>query len=155
MTDFKGQAKSIHRHFDNAKDVVLVDQMSAASKPPVDAETRAQLEQIEREGFVVLRGLLTPEEVAEVKRDTTRIMNDEEGKQGRNRFEGRATRRPYGLLGKSRVYDKILIHPRVVRLLDQLLLPNYLVTATQAIEILPGDVFLSCFVLVLLLTRRV
>jgi hypothetical protein len=151
MTDIKGQSKSIHRHFDNAKDVVLVDQMSGASKPPVDAETRAQLEQIERDGFVVLRGLLTPEEVAEVKRDTTRIMNAEEGKQGRNRFEGRATRRPYGLLGKSRVYDKILVHPRVVRLLDQVLLPNYLVTATQAIEILPGGVSFFSFSFVVLI----
>lgn len=32
-----------------------------------------------------------------------------------------------------------MIHPRVIRLLDHLLLENYLVTTSQAIEILPGE----------------
>jgi ectoine hydroxylase-related dioxygenase (phytanoyl-CoA dioxygenase family) len=63
----------------------------------------------------------------------------DERREGRNNFEGRLTNRPYGILGKSRAYDALLIHPRIIRLLDQLLLPNYLVTASQAIVINPGE----------------
>ncbi len=65
MSNTKEQSKAIHRFFDNAQGVALVDRMNVTATPLADAETRALLEQIERAGFVVLRQLLTPAEVAE------------------------------------------------------------------------------------------
>ena len=44
------------------------------------------------------------------------------------------------MLSKSRAFDKLVEHPRILRLLDRLLLPNYLLTAYQAIQICPGEV---------------
>jgi len=49
------------------------------------------------------------------------------------------TQRVYGLVGKSRVFDHIVEHPRILDLVDSLLLPNYLLATYQAIKILPGE----------------
>ena len=66
-------------------------------------------------------------------------ITDNEARKGRNAFEGRNTSRPYAILAKSRIFDMMVEHPRILRLLDSLLLPNYLITASQAINIHPGE----------------
>ena len=58
---------------------------------------------------------------------------------GRNNFEGRRTTRVYGLPAKTRATDRLILHPRVVQILDDLLLPNPLLSAMQAINIHPGE----------------
>ena len=61
------------------------------------------------------------------------------GPTGRNTFEGTRTRRIYSLLTKTRICDEVVEHPRVLALLDQLLMPNYLLSQLQAISIGPGQ----------------
>ena len=58
---------------------------------------------------------------------------------GRNDFEGHRTRRIYSLVGKGRVFEDLAEHPRILAICDALLEPNYLLTASQAIEIHPGE----------------
>lgn len=59
---------------------------------------------------------------------------------GRNRFEGRNTERLYGILGKgTRAFDALAEHPTILALNDAVLQPNYLLTASQSIEIGPGE----------------
>ncbi len=58
---------------------------------------------------------------------------------GRNPFEGHATQRVYSVLNKTRACDRIVDHPRVLALLDRLLMPNYLLSMLQVINILPGE----------------
>ena len=43
------------------------------------------------------------------------------------------------MLNKTRACDLIADHPRVLALLDRLLLPNYLLSMLQVINILPGE----------------
>jgi ectoine hydroxylase-related dioxygenase (phytanoyl-CoA dioxygenase family) len=43
------------------------------------------------------------------------------------------------VLAKTRAIDDLVDHPRVLALLDRLLLPNYLLSQAQLIRILPGE----------------
>jgi ectoine hydroxylase-related dioxygenase (phytanoyl-CoA dioxygenase family) len=60
-------------------------------------------------------------------------------KTGRNTFEGQRTQRVYSVLNKTRACDRMVDHPRVLALLDRLLLPNYLLSQLQVINILPCE----------------
>ncbi|MGW4772945.1 phytanoyl-CoA dioxygenase family protein [Nocardia sp. NPDC004278] len=97
----------------------------------VDADMRA----LDRDGYVVLPDLITPEECERIRVASTALL----GPFGRNTFEGKQTQRVYSLLEKTRVYDRLLDHPRVLALLDRLFLPNYLLSQLQVINILPGE----------------
>lgn len=100
-----------------------------------DAVVEADLAAVERDGYVVLPGLLDADEV----RRTREVLAELLGPLGRNNFEGHLTQRVYSVLVKTRVTDALVQHPRVLALLDRLLLPNYLLSQLQVINILPGE----------------
>jgi ectoine hydroxylase-related dioxygenase (phytanoyl-CoA dioxygenase family) len=58
---------------------------------------------------------------------------------GRNDFEGLETERVYTLVARARVFWDIVLDPRVLALCERFLLPNFLLTASQAICIRPGE----------------
>jgi hypothetical protein len=131
----KSQAKQIHEKFDAARTKGFV---TFAANP----DTRPQSPEfclLKEKGFVVLRDVLSTAQCGELRLEIDRIADSETRQRGRNSFEGRLTRRPYGILGKSRAFDSLAEHPLILGLLDQLLLPDYLITTTQAIQILPGE----------------
>jgi ectoine hydroxylase-related dioxygenase (phytanoyl-CoA dioxygenase family) len=94
-----------------------------------------EIETLRREGYVVLEGLLSPAERAAIRDDAERLAEHT----GANPFEGLKTQRVYNVLAKTRVIDALLTHPRILALLDQTLLPNYLLSQAQIINILPGE----------------
>lgn len=95
----------------------------------------ADLAAIQRDGYVVLPNLLTPQELDEIREAVAPLLD----RTGRNQFEGHTTQRVYSVLNKTRACDRIADHPRVLALLDRLLLPNYLLSMLQVINILPGE----------------
>ncbi|KAI9009289.1 phytanoyl-CoA dioxygenase [Hyaloraphidium curvatum] len=102
---------------------------------PSDPETAAAVEALERDGFVVLKNVISPEEadgVAAAIRELHRPL-------GRNKFEGLKSRRTQALVGKTSAMDRLLIHPRVIKIMDCMLHPNYLLSLCQAIELQPGE----------------
>jgi len=92
--------------------------------------------QLERDGYVIVEGVLTAGEVAEKKADLHRIL--ETTRTGRNDFEGFATQRIYALFTKTRVFDGPATHPLVLGVLDKVL-GSYQLSAPQAIQIGPGE----------------
>lgn len=58
---------------------------------------------------------------------------------GRNAFEGFATERVYTLVARGKVFEDLTADPRLLSLLDRFLQPSYLLTASQAICIYPGE----------------
>ena len=58
---------------------------------------------------------------------------------GRNDFEGERTQRVYSLVGRGEVFERTVEHPAVLAFMDALLRPGYLLTASQAICIHPGE----------------
>ena len=106
--------------------------------PPQDPAQHAQdLEVLRRDGYVVLPELLDADTLAEIRRECERLLP--EVHTGRNAFEGHRTQRIYNVLGRSRAFDRLVDHPRVMSLLDEIFLPNYLLSQAQVINILPGE----------------
>ena len=98
-------------------------------------QTAADLAAIQRDGYVIIPRLL-PLEVLE---ETRAAVAPHLSLQGRNNFEGLKTQRVYSLIAKTRACNLLVEHPRILALLDRLLSPNYLLSAFQAINILPGE----------------
>ena len=90
---------------------------------------------LERQGYVVLEGLLSPAECQAIRAAVTPLLHHT----GRNPFEGLATQRVYSVLTKTRACDRLVDHPRVRALLDRILAPNYLLSQLQVINIRPGE----------------
>lgn len=97
----------------------------------------ADLATYHEQGFLILRDVLDRDAVHAL-RDALQPYLDL-GMQGRNNFEGERTQRVYSLVGRGPLFAATAEHPRVLELIDALLLPGYLLTASQAICIHPGE----------------
>ncbi|HTQ42092.1 MAG TPA: phytanoyl-CoA dioxygenase family protein [Polyangiaceae bacterium] len=97
-----------------------------------DAHVRA----IEHAGYTIIRDFLSPATLAEVRRVLAFYLGRHGG---RNNFEGYETERVYTLVARGRIFWDIALDPRVLALCGRFLLPNFLLTASQAIEIRPGE----------------
>ncbi|MFI9508989.1 phytanoyl-CoA dioxygenase family protein [Nocardia sp. NPDC052566] len=106
---------------------------SGAGIDPAVAD--ADLAAVQRDGYVILPDLLTPDELDAIREAVAPLLD----RHGRNHFEGHTTQRVYSVLNKTRTCDQIADHPRVLALLDRLFLPNYLLSMLQVINILPGE----------------
>lgn len=100
-------------------------------------EIERQVEAIERDGYGLIPDLLAPREVESMRRALARSLDD--GRFGRNDFEGHRTQRIYSLVAVDRVFADLAEHPRILALCDRFLATNYLLTASQAICIHPGE----------------
>jgi ectoine hydroxylase-related dioxygenase (phytanoyl-CoA dioxygenase family) len=103
------------------------------SPPPLDVD----LEPLRRDGYVILERVLSPGEIDEIVRalapyEANRPM-------GRNDFEGERSQRVYSLAGKGDVFLRLAEHPRIVRLLDAVLLRGFLLSNLQSIRLHPGE----------------
>lgn len=95
----------------------------------------ADLAALDRDGYVILPDLVPAEVCAEIRAEAAVLLD----RTGRNAFEGHRTQRVYSVLAKTRAADRLADHPRVLALLDRLLLPNYLLSQFQVINLLPGE----------------
>ena len=117
-------------------DLALRHQWIPSSGASVDpAIVEADMAALDRDGYVIWENLLSTEDCRQI-RDVVRPWL---GHTGRNSFEGHRTQRIYSVLSRTRVCDRLVDHPRVLAVLDRLLMPNYLLSALQAINIQPGE----------------
>jgi hypothetical protein len=78
------------------------DLARALNRPlPDDPVTRADVQKVLEQGYVILSDLFSASELA-VARGEVRRLAGMEPKRGRNQFEGHSTVRIYSLLNKSR-----------------------------------------------------
>jgi hypothetical protein len=98
-------------------------------------ETAADHATLMRDGYVIVQRLLSPQTCDAIRAECDRLL----GAAGRNAFEGFKTQRLYNVLAKTRVFDDLIDHPRLLALLDHLFEPNYLLSQAQAINITPGE----------------
>ena len=97
--------------------------------------TKADLAQIEKQGYVVIEDVLSAEELATIKAEIGPLLKET----GRNAFEGYKTQRLYAVLTKTRALDRLVDHPRILAMLDKMFMPNYLLSQLQVINLLPGE----------------
>jgi len=96
-----------------------------------------QLAQYDEHGYVILRDVLSPSELDGLRTALQPYLDLEVS--GRNDFEGERTRRVYSLVGRGAVFERTAEHPLVLGLLNELLCTNYLLTASQAVCLYPGE----------------
>lgn len=94
------------------------------------------LEELDAQGYTVIPDFLSPSDIGRVREGLAPHLNS---RNGRNNFEGFQTERVYTLVGRGKVFEDIAEDARVLALLDALLSPGYLLTASQAICIYPGE----------------
>ena len=92
---------------------------------------------IREQGFAVVPDLVSPGDIAVMRRALAPHLDAL--LLGRNDFEGHCTQRVYSLVGVAPIFAKLVEHPRVLAICEAFLEPNYLLTASQAIQILPDE----------------
>jgi ectoine hydroxylase-related dioxygenase (phytanoyl-CoA dioxygenase family) len=96
---------------------------------------QASLEQIERDGYVVIPNVLSPAEIDVI----SSAVSPHLARTGRNFFEGTLTQRMYSVIAKTFACNGLVEHPMILALLDKLMYPDYLLSQLQLINILPGE----------------
>ena len=91
---------------------------------------------IERDGYTVIENFLAPGALAEARRVLSLYLG---AHAGRNGFEGLNTERVYTLVARAKVFWDIVQDARVMALCERFLMPNFLLTASQGIQINPGE----------------
>lgn len=86
---------------------------------------------LHRDGHLVLCDLLTPAACRDLRAELAPLLVPE----GRDPFRSRHVRRVYGVLHNTRAVDALIDHPRVLPLIDRLLLPNYLLSQLEIVEV--------------------
>jgi ectoine hydroxylase-related dioxygenase (phytanoyl-CoA dioxygenase family) len=109
--------------------------MATAAMTTTTAEALARLDE---DGYVVIERAIGDELLERIRGELAPYLG-RGALLGRNDFEGFSTNRVYALLAKAPSIAELVEHPAVAALVDQLLLPNYLLSANLAINLLPGE----------------
>ena len=109
--------------------------VSGASKNIAKEQLNAYLTQVKEQGYIIFENVLNQEILSEIRRESERLLD----KTGRNPFEGLLTQRIYSLISKTTCCNSLVEHPLILALLDKLMLPNYLLSQLQIINIQPGE----------------
>ncbi|HWY25948.1 MAG TPA: phytanoyl-CoA dioxygenase family protein [Nevskia sp.] len=99
-------------------------------------DTTAHAERLRRDGYTIVPDFLSPEVLSAVREGLSPYLGSH---QGRNNFEGHKTERVYTLVARAPVFEDIVCDARILSVLDLFLKPGYLLTASQAICIHPGE----------------
>jgi ectoine hydroxylase-related dioxygenase (phytanoyl-CoA dioxygenase family) len=92
---------------------------------------------IREAGFVVVPDVIPGADVDRMRQTLASDLAAE--LYGRNDFEGHRTQRVYSLVARAPIFTALVEHPVMLALCDEFLERNYLLTASQAINILPGE----------------
>jgi ectoine hydroxylase-related dioxygenase (phytanoyl-CoA dioxygenase family) len=91
---------------------------------------------VHERGYVIIPEIVPHELRAAIKAAARPFLQYD----GRNEFEGYKTRRIYSVIEKTLACNPLVEHPLILALLDRILLPNYLLSQLQVIDIHPGEV---------------
>lgn len=93
-------------------------------------------ERLKTDGYTIVEGVLDDAGLAEVRAGLAPLLGRWTG---RNAFEGFATERVYTLAARGRIFEQTCIDERLLTLIGDYLAPRFLLTASQAICIHPGE----------------
>ena len=99
-----------------------------------DAEVHAH--RLREQGYTIIEDFLSRDDLREVREGLAPFLRTHSG---RNNFEGYKTERVYTLVARAKIFERLAQDARVLALCDHFLKPGYLLTASQAICIHPGE----------------
>jgi ectoine hydroxylase-related dioxygenase (phytanoyl-CoA dioxygenase family) len=101
---------------------------------PFDADAHAA--EIRAQGYTVIKDFMDAETIAAFRQALAPYLG---GPRGRNDFEGFETERVYTLVARAKVFEDLVVEPRLMALLSRFLEGNFLLSATHAINLKPGE----------------
>lgn len=99
-----------------------------------DADAHAA--EIREQGFTVIRDFLDADTIAAFRASLAPFLGSH---RGRNDFEGFETERVYTLVARGKVFEDLATDPRLMALLSRFLEGDFLLSATHAINLRPGE----------------
>lgn len=100
------------------------------------AKSNTALDKINQHGYAIIPEFLSSEQLVKVNQLYDEMLGSF---QGRNNFEGNQTERIYTLVARHKLFQDVAEDSRIMAMCNALLMPNYLLTASQAIAIGPGE----------------
>lgn len=136
---------AVHKSFDSGSSTALKHSRAESLKREHrqkllsdNKQLQADVSNLNVNGYVVLRNLITDKDIlSSTYNESQKLLNNIPF--GRNKFEGRRTRRVHNLTSKSRIYDQFVLNRRCTDILDYYLYPNHLLSILQLIEINPNS----------------
>ena len=110
-------------------------EQKSASFPDFEAHAG----EIATKGFTLLRDVIAPELVAELREGIYEHFERLGVPFGTNVFLGERTRRLFNLLGRDRLFEQIPLHPAILPLAEAVLDRELLLSSLTAIEMQPGE----------------
>lgn len=110
---------------------------STLREPAPGFETADHLERLRRDGYTVVENYMDEGRLAAFRTALAPYLDTH---RGRNPFEGKTTERVYTLVARGKVFEDVAADARLLALLDAFLRPGYLLSASHAICIYPGEV---------------
>src|SRR5215472_16826753 len=104
--------------------------------PTVRFDADVHAAEIREQGFTVIRDFLDEGRIAEFRRALAPFLG---AHHGRNDFEGFKTERVYTLVARAKIFEEIACEPRILALVGRFLQPNFLLSASHAISLNPGE----------------
>lgn len=108
--------------------------MDEASTKAFDCDTHVR--EIRERGYTVIRDFIDPAKISVFREALAPYLG---GHTGRNDFEGFHTERVYTLVARGKVFEDLATEPRLMTLLGQFLEGAFLLSATHAINLKPGE----------------
>jgi ectoine hydroxylase-related dioxygenase (phytanoyl-CoA dioxygenase family) len=106
------------------------------SAPKSGFDKDVHIANIKRDGYTIVENLLNEAGLAAFR---AAIAPHLDSHRGRNPFEGLSTERVYTLVARGRVFEGLAADPRLMALVGAFLRPVFLLSASHAIRILPGE----------------
>ena len=99
-------------------------------------KTREHVERLRVDGYTIIEDLLDADGLAAFRAALAPHLGRY---RGRNAFEGHKTERVYTLVARGRIFEDLTADPRLMALLGAFLRPGFLLSASHAIAIMPGE----------------
>ena len=110
---------------------------ASAIKATTAFDPAPHIDAMRTRGWTVIEDFLDADRLAAFRAGVEPLLG---AYRGRNDFEGRTTERVYTLVGRGRVFEDITCDPRLMAVIGAFLKPNFLLSASHAISIFPGEV---------------
>ena len=104
--------------------------------PTARFDPDAHAAEIRAQGFTVIGDFMDAAALAEFRERLAPFLGSH---RGRNDFEGFETERVYTLVARGRVFEDLACEPRLMALLSRFLEGSFLLSATHAINLMPGE----------------
>ncbi len=102
-------------------------------------EVDTHVQRVEREGYTIVEDAIEPELVESLVGELSRLERELEVVPATNAFEGTKTLRIYNLLARSKVFEAVPVHAKVLPIIERVLGRGCLVSSMSSVGILPGE----------------